>query len=472
MAVGTNSGADTGKAVPGLAGVPLLGSLFDLKSDSLGTYLRAQHQHGDLVRITAGPPGMRAELYCVFSPAGAQQVLASDAARFRKDNHFYQEVRESFGNGLLTSQDEDYLRQRRLVQPLFTRRRVDGYAEVIAAETASVLTAWGEAPGGIVDVSDEMTHLALRAVARILFGTDVEATADVVTGCFPVITEYVLRRGYSPANIPRDWPTPGNRRAAAAMDELYGVCDRIIAERRRAGADAGAEAGAGGGASGEDLLTLLAGARSSHDGEFDAAELRDQVLIFLLAGHETTATSLCFALHLLARHPEEQSRARGEISRVLGDRTPGAADLDRLPYLTQVLKEAMRLYPAAPVIGRKAVAATRIGEHTVPAGADVILAPWVTHRHPAYWPDPDRFDPERFTPEAEAGRPRYAWFPFGGGPRACIGQHFSMLESVIALAMILRAYEFEAVDTEIPVGAGITLQTNGPARCRIRRLDG
>ncbi|MFF4423412.1 cytochrome P450 [Streptomyces sp. NPDC001549] len=470
MTVGTNSGADTGRAVPGLAGVPLLGSLLDLKSDSLGTYLRAQHQHGDLVRITAGPPGMRAELYCVFSPAGAQQVLASDAARFRKDNHFYQEVRESFGNGLLTSQDEDYLRQRRLVQPLFTRRRVDGYAEVIAAETASVIAAWGEAPGGIVDVSDEMTHLALRAVARILFGTDVEATADVVTECFPVITDYVLRRGYSPANVPREWPTPGNRRAAAAMDELYGVCDRIIAERRRAGAGAGAEAGTG--TPGEDLLTLLAAARSSDDGEFDAAELRDQVLIFLLAGHETTATSLCFALHLLARHPDEQSRAREEVSRVLGGRTPGAADLDRLPYLTQVLKEAMRLYPAAPVIGRKAVAATRIGEHTVPAGADVILAPWVTHRHPAYWPDPDRFDPERFTPEAEAGRPRYAWFPFGGGPRACIGQHFSMLESVMALAMILRAYEFEAVDTEIPVGAGITLRTNGPARCRIRRLDG
>ncbi|MFD7787769.1 cytochrome P450 [Streptomyces nojiriensis] len=473
MSVGTNSGADTGKAVPTLAGVPLLGSLFDLKSDSLGTYLRARHQHGDLVRITAGPPGMRAELYCVFSPAGAQQVLASDAARFRKDNHFYQEVRESFGNGLLTSQDEDYLRQRRLVQPLFTRRRVDGYAEAIAAETDAVIASWGEAPGGVVDVSDEMMHLALRAVARILFGTDVEATAGVVSECFPVITDYVLRRAYSPANVPRHWPTPGNRRAAAAMDELYGVCDRIIAQRRRAGAGAGAGsgAGAGAGAPGEDLLTLLAAARSSDDGEFDAAELRDQVLVFLLAGHETTATSLCFALHLLARHPQEQDRAREEISRVLGDRTPGAADLDRLPYLTRVLKEAMRLYPAAPVIGRKAVAATRIGEHIVPAGADVILAPWVTHRHPAYWPDPDRFDPDRFTPEAEAGRPRYAWFPFGGGPRACIGQHFSMLESVIALAMILRAYAFEAVDTEIPVGAGITLQTNGPARCRIRRLD-
>ncbi|MET9320590.1 cytochrome P450 [Streptomyces sp. NPDC003038] len=463
MAVGTNTGIGT--EIPDLAGVPLLGSLFDLKSDSLGTYLRAQHQHGDIVRVTAGPPGLRAELYCVFSAEGAQQVLASESANFRKDNPFYQEVRESFGNGLLTSQDEDYLRQRRLVQPLFTRRRVDGYAGAVADETESTLAAWREAPGGIVDVSDEMMRLALRAVARILFGTDVDATVDVVDRCFPVITEYVLRRGYSPANFPRTWPTPANKRAAAAMDELYAVCDRIIAERRGGGA-ATPEGG------GEDLLTLLAAAKSSDDGEFDVSELRDQVLIFLLAGHETTATSLSFALHLLARHPEQQSRAREEISRVLGDRTPEAADLDRLPYLTQVLKEAMRLYPAAPVIGRKAVAATEIGGHLIPAGANVILAPWVTHRHPRYWPDPDRFDPERFTPEAEAERPRYAWFPFGGGPRACIGQHFSMLESVIALAMILRSYAFEPVDTDIPVSAGITLRADGPARCRVLPVGG
>lgn len=221
---------------------------------------------------------------------------------------------------------------------------------------------------------------------------------------------------------------------------------------------------------GSDLLSLLAGAKSADDAEFDAVELREQVLVFLLAGHETTATSLAFALHLLARHPEQQSRAREEISRVLGDRTPQAADLDRLPYLTQVLKEAMRLYPAAPVIGRQAVADARVGGHTIPAGADVIVAPWVTHRHPGHWPDPDRFDPDRFTPEAEAARPRYAWFPFGGGPRACIGQHFSMLESVIALAMILRAYEFEAVDEEVPVSTGITLRATGPARCRLRNL--
>ncbi|MFE2147216.1 cytochrome P450, partial [Streptomyces sp. NPDC059456] len=277
MAVGTRAdgadGAAGGTEVPALAGIPLVGSLFDLKSDSLGTYLRARQQHGDVVRITAGPPGLRAELYCVFSAEGAQQVLAAESANFRKDNAFYQELRDSFGNGLLTSQDEDYLRQRRLVQPLFTKRRVDGYAGAVAAETRAVVESWERAPGAVIDVGEEMMRLALRAVARILFGTDVEATVDVVDRCFPVITEYVLRRGYSPANIPRTWPTPGNKRAAAAMDELYAVCDEIIAARRSgAGSTAGtgATAGAGAAAGGEDLLSLLAAATSTDDAQFDA----------------------------------------------------------------------------------------------------------------------------------------------------------------------------------------------------------
>ncbi|MEV6399000.1 cytochrome P450 [Streptomyces sp. NPDC051907] len=444
--------------IPGPAGLPLLGSMLDLKRDSLGTFLSAQREHGDVVRLTAGPPGLRAEIYAVFSAAGAQQVLAADSANFRKDNAFYQEVRESFGNGLLTSQDEDYLRQRRLVQPLFTRKRVDGYAEAVTAETATMTARWGAAPDATVDVMAEMTGLTLRAVARILFGTDVEAAVDVVERCFPVIGEYTLRRGYSPANVPREWPTPANRRAATATSELYDVCDRII-DKRRADGDATA---------GDDLLSLLAQVESAQDGSLDAAEIRDQVLIFLLAGHETTATSLGFALHLLARHPECQKQAREEVAAVLAGRVPGAADLDALPYLTKVLKEAMRLYPAGPVIGRRAVEAVEIDGFRIPAGADVIVAPWVTHRHPRYWDDAERFDPERFTPEAEKERPRYAWFPFGGGPRACIGQHFSMLESVLALAMILQEYELDAVDLDIPVDTGITLRATGPARCRLR----
>ncbi|MFD3997638.1 cytochrome P450 [Streptomyces sp. NPDC058583] len=448
----------TGVEAPELAGLPLLGSLLDLKNDSLGTFLRARRDHGDVVRITAGPPGIRATVYGVFSAEGAQQVLAGESANFRKDNAFYQEVRESFGNGLLTSQDEDYLRQRRLVQPLFTRRRVDGYAAAIAAEVTTLTEEWREAGDASVDVLQDMARLALRAVARILFGTDVDAAVETVESNFPDVGAYVLRRGFSPLNVPRGWPTPGNRRAAGVHRALYEVCDRIIAERRSSGRATG---------DGQDLLTLLMEAESAEDGSFDATELREQVLVFLLAGHETTATSLGFALHLLALHPEERKRAHEEVDRVLAGRTPGAADLDALPYVTQVLKEAMRLFPAAPVIGRRAVAATRIGGVDIPAGADVIVAPWVTHRHPDYWEDAERFDPDRFTPEAEAARPRYAWFPFGGGPRACIGQHFSMLESVIALAMILQRYDFEAVDTVVPVAPAITLQAAGPARCRL-----
>ncbi|MFE0702294.1 cytochrome P450 [Streptomyces sp. NPDC058872] len=443
---------------PALTGLPFLGSMLDLKNDSLGTFLRARRDHGDVVKITAGPPGLRATVYGVFSAEGAQQVLAGESANFRKDNAFYQEVRESFGNGLLTSQDEDYLRQRRLVQPLFTKRRVDGYAAAIATEVATLTGEWQDGGATTVDVHQEMTRLALRAVSRILFGTDVDTAVEIVERSFPELGAYVLSRGYSPLKVPRDWPTPGNRRAAVVHRALYEVCDRIIAERRdsdRASAD------------GDDLLTLLIGAESAEDGSFDATELREQVLVFLLAGHETTATSLGFALHLLARHPEVLKRAHEEVDRVLGDRTPRAADLDALPYVTRVLKEAMRLFPAAPVIGRRAVAATEVGGVLIPAGADVIVAPWVTHRHPAYWEDAERFDPDRFTPEAEAARPRYAWFPFGGGPRACIGQHFSMLESVIALAMILQRYGFEAVDTEVPVSSAITLQVTGPARCRL-----
>ncbi|MFD3927301.1 cytochrome P450 [Streptomyces sp. NPDC058614] len=441
--------------IPGPKGLPVLGSMLDLRRDTLGTFLRIRQEYGDVVRVSAGPPGLRTVLHCVFSADGAQQILASQAANFRKDNRFYEELRLSAGNGLLTSQDADYLRQRRLIQPMFTKRRVDGYATAVTLEATATAESWRDTAE--VDVVREMNHLALRTVSRILFGADVEAAVDVIDRNFPVINNYVTQRGFSPANPPRDWPTPANRRAGAATGEVYAVCDRIIAERRAKGED-----------DADDLLSLLSRAGSEQDGTLDPAEIRDQVLVFLLAGHETTATSMAFALHLLALHPEEQARARQEADALPPDRPLTATDLDRLPYLTAVLKEAMRLFPAAPVIGRRSVEAAEIDGHLIPAGADVLIAPWVTHRHPDLWPDPDHFAPDRFTPEQETARHRYAWFPFGGGPRACIGQHFSMLESVLALAVLLRSYELEAVDTEVPLSAGITLQATGPARVRLR----
>ncbi|MEV0369682.1 cytochrome P450 [Streptomyces sp. NPDC050636] len=464
-----HAGSASGPEIPGPAGLPVLGSMLDLRRDSLGAFLHAHREHGDVVRLQAGPPGLRSVFHAVFSPQGVQQILASEAANFRKDHPLYEEVRQSFGNGLLTSQDADYLRQRRLVQPLFTKRRVDGYAAAVTTEAGVIAERWRTADDTTVDLVSEMNRFALRTVSRILFGTDVEAAVDVIHRCAPVINDYVVRRAYVPLKVPREWPTPGNRRAREATAEVTAVCDRIIAERRAAvGTVNSGERERGRPRSADDLLSLLAAAGNEEDGSLDATEVREQVLIFLLAGHETTAISLAFTLHLLARHPEEQARVRAEIDRVLAGGTPTAADLDRLPCVTRALKEAMRLYPPAPVVSRRAVAATEIGGFRIPAGADVVVAPWVTHRAPQLWEDPERFDPDRFTPEREAGRHRYAWFPFGGGPRACIGQHFSMLESVLALATLLRAYELEAVDEEVPVSAGITLQATGPARVRLR----
>jgi cytochrome P450 len=433
------------------------GVIGELRRDALGTYLRASRM-ADVVRFDIGPPGLRAHAYGVFSAEGAQQVLAHQSATFRKDNPFYQVLRELLGDGLLTSQDDEYLRQRRLIQPLFTRKRVGQYATAMAEEVVAMLERWSSAPEGVVELAGESTRLTLQVVARILFGADVEEAVSVIRHRFPMASEIAVKRGFAPFRVPQSWPTPGNRRTSGVQRDLYQICDEII-EKRKAGV---IEAG-------DDLLSALLEARDEDGDRLQGREVRDQVLIFLLAGHETTAISLTFALHLLAMHPDVQARAREEAERVLGGRLPTAEDMDALPYTTMVLKEAMRLFPAAPATGRRSVDDAEIEGCLIPGGSDIFVAPWATHRNPAYWPDPERFDPERFTPEQEASRPRYAWYPFGGGPRACIGQYFSMLESVLALALVLQSYELEAVDTEIPVQAGITLRPTGPVRCRLVR---
>ncbi|OMI38252.1 cytochrome P450 [Streptomyces sparsogenes] len=466
------SGATGVRDTPCAAGTWLFGSTADLLGDPLAAYLRARREHGDVVRFRAGPPGLRREIYGVFSAEGAQQVLATEAANFRKDNAIYEELRQALGNGLLTSQDEDYRRQRRLIQPLFTRRRVEGYAASVTAEATALADRWRTGPGatgGTVELVEEMHGFALRVVGRVLFGADVEQTTEVVRDSLPLLNERARARALAPVRLPGDWPTPANRRAARAQAALYALCDAII--DRRAGESRGQARPSGPEGGAEDLLTLLMRAENAEDGSLSRAELRDQVLIFLLAGHDTTATALTFALHLLARHPDEQRRVREELDGVLdGGRAPAAADVASLPRLTRVLKEAMRLFPPSPAVSRLAVADSAIGGRRVPAGAAVLVSQWVVHRHPAYWEDLERFDPERFTPEAEAGRPRYAYFPFGGGPRACIGQHFSTLHSVLSLATLLRAYEVaDATDGgAIPLGAGITLLTKGPVPIRVR----
>jgi cytochrome P450 len=417
MATALTTPSMTSTTAPVVRGSFLLGSALDLRRDLLGACERAFHEYGDVVVFRVGPPGLRREICLVFHPDAAHRVLAGNWMNYRKDNIFYNEIRRAFGDGLLTSQDDDWQRQKRFLQPLFTARRVAGYAAAMSEQVDQLITRWRSQQAGTVDLKDEMTALSLRVVCRILFGDDVDQALPVVQHAFGPLGEEVRRRGLAPFRPPMSWPTSGNRRLLRA------------------------------------LVGLLLSARDE-GGTLTAVEVRDQVLIFLLAGHETTSTALTYTLHLLGRHPEVQDRVREEAE---------AAGIDtKLPYTEMVLKEAMRLYPSAPLIGRLSVAEDEICGYHIPAGTDIIAAPWVTHRHPQFWDQPERFDPERFTPEREKARHRYAWFPFGGGPRSCIGQHFSMLESTVALARLIRAFTFTTPPGEPSYTNHITLRPTSP----------
>lgn len=438
--------------------MPLLGSALELRRDLLGLHLRAMREYGDVVRFWAGPPGARLTFYTVYHPDAVQRVLASESARYRKDSQFYAEVRWAVGDGLLTSQDERWRRQRRLTQPLFTRARVVAAVPSIVAEADRLARRWHPAAtsGDVIDLHAEMTRLTMLVVARAVFSADLEEVLPAVGEAFPLLAGYALKRGFAPLRIPRRWPTPTNRRAAEAQRTLYRVVDDIITQRRAAPTGA------------DDLLTLLLDARDPQTGQaLDDAEIRDQVLVFLLAGHETTATTLTMALHLLGRHPQAQAQVRAEVDTVLGGRTPVAEDLAGLGYTTMVVQEATRLYPAAYIIGRRTPHGDQIGDFAIPPRAEVYVCPWATHRHPEFWAHPDRFDPERFTPQRVSARHRYAWFPFGGGPRACIGQYFSIVESLTAIALLLRAYHVETPADDVPLATKITLRPAGPVPCRI-----
>jgi cytochrome P450 len=433
---------------------PVLGWALDLRRSQIRTYERVMREQGDVVRLVVGPPGVRFELYLVFHPDGVRAVLAGSRQGYSKGNRFYRQIAQAFGWGLLTSEGELWQRQRRLIQPLFTRREIGTYAELMAEEAAAVAGRWDHSRrnGGGVDANAEMVELALRVVGRAIFGDDLARASDVLDAAFPVLNRHTFRRAMSPLVSPASWPTPANRRAAGARRALYGVVDELIAQRVQAGAAGG------------DLLSRLLGARDPESGEaMDVQQVRDEALIFLLAGHETTSTALTFTLHLLARHPAEQRRVQAELDAVLDGRLPTAEDAPALERTAMALKEAIRLYPPAYALGRLAQTEQQIGGYLIPAGAYVGVSQFATHRHPRFWEDPETFDPARFSPEREAARHSYAYFPFGRGPRACIGSHFATLEATIALAILLQRFHIHSRQRDVPLDTqGITLRPKGP----------
>ena len=439
-----------------LPGAPLIGTAVELRRDFLGTALRAAREVGDVARIDAGPPGWRTTFYSVSAPELAAEVLGQPD-RYTRDTRSYAVLRWAFGNGMLTSQGETWRRQRRLLAPIFTRRRIEtSYAAIMAEEAANLVQRWrsAEAGGRTVDAHAEMVTLTSLVIGRILFGADV---ADAVPRLMQSrsVGDGLIRRGLSPHALPIQLPTPANRRLRAGVANLRRIVADIIAERRAAGSRE----------SDADMLGLLLHAQESAVPEerLTDTEVADQVLVFLLAGHDTTASTLACLLVELALAAEWQERIRSEVRQLPNGRPATADEVARLPWTGRAVQEAMRLYPAAHSIGRRARDAEVLGGHHLPAGATVVVSPWSIHRSPKHWTNPEVFDPGRFAvPAGEfPGGHRYAWLPFGAGPHTCIGMQIAMLEAPIILATILSEFSLRTCLSTVPVRAAISLH---PAR--------
>jgi cytochrome P450 len=426
--------------IPGPTGGPVLGMLPAFRRDVLGCMLDSFRRYGDVVAYQFGPRrgGLARVVVGAYHPDDVHRVLTETGHGFNRRTVGFDVMTEAFGDGLLTTEGDTWRRQRRTLQPLFTRRHVAGYAALMADESRRVVADRGVAAGEVVDLHRLMQRYTLRVVGRALFGEDVEEYVDDLYRLVPRMTAVIRARVTNVVQLPLGWPTPANRRFAGLRSAQYGLVDRLLASRTPE--SAGDQ---------DNLVTRLRAARDPETGQpLSAQEIRDQALIFLMAGHETTAGALTFTLDLLGRHPELQDKV--------------AADED---LVRAALLEGMRLYPPAYVTERKAVTGTTIGGHPVPAGMMVLTSPWVTHRHPAFWPDPDRFDPTRFAGGQD--RPRYAYFPFGGGARACIGEHFAMLEATLLMRALLDRYRIEAVDEPPDLHAYVTLRPAGAVRVRL-----
>ncbi|WP_207955942.1 cytochrome P450 [Rubrobacter marinus] len=384
---------------------------------------------GDVARIDLASQ----RCYLLSRPEHVRHVLQENPKNYVKG---YDKVAVLLGNGLVMSEGSFWRKQRRLMQPAFHRKRLAGFAGVMVEETAAMLDAWEAraSAGGALDVASEMTLLTQRIIVKTMFGTEVGEDGTRISHAFDAALKGIDTRFVIPLWMTR-LPLPANRRFERALSIIDEAVHRIVRERRRRGEE-----------DGDDLLGMLMGARDEETGEgMSDRQIRDEVTTMYLAGHETTAVTLAWAWYLLSKNPEAARGMREEVGRVLGGRPPGVEDLKELLRTRAVVDETLRLYPPAWVVSRKAVGEDEIGGYPIPAGQIVFLSPYVTHRREDLWPNPEGFDPNRFAPANGEGRPRFAYFPFGGGPRVCIGNNFALMEATLVLAMVTQRFRLDLV---------------------------
>ncbi|MGH9663149.1 MAG: cytochrome P450 [Bryobacteraceae bacterium] len=401
---------------------PLVGALSPFRRDGPRFLLEQAQRYGDVVYFRLGPQ----DVYLLNRPEYVKDVLVTQQSKFTKSRTL-QRSKILLGEGLLTSEGSLHVRQRRLVQPAFHRERLAGYGEAMIAYAARTRERWHD--GETMDVAEQMTHLTLAIVAKTLFSSDVEAEAPQIGQALTDILGLFNMLVIPFSELLRRLPLPMNRKFEKARKRLDATIYRIIEERRTSGEDRG------------DLLSMLLLAQDEEGtGGMSDTQVRDEALTLFLAGHETTANALTWAWYLLSQNPEAEARLRAELDCALQGRLPRVEDLPRLIYTGTVFSEALRLYPPAWVVGRMATVDCEVAGYAIPAGTLLMMSPYVAHRNPRYFPEPERFDPERWTPEEQEKRPRFAYYPFGGGTRVCIGERFAWMEGVLLLATIAQKW--------------------------------
>lgn len=436
---------------PGPRPRPILGNLPGLAQDPLCFFTRCARDYGDIVSLRL--MGWRAIL--VSHPDLIEAVLVANHGNFVKHRFFWRHVSRMFGTGLLTSDGDLWRRRRKVIAPAFQAERIAGYAPVMVDYARRQVASWRD--GERRDLYLDMKQLLMAIVAKVLFDADIAAQVAEAGAAVDRAAEEVAQRFRRPVLIP-DWvPIPGNRRYLESVRRIDGLIYRIIHERRGDVADR------------TDLLSQLMTATDGSGNPMNDRQLRDELVTLLLAGHETTALALAWTGALLTRHPAAQARIHAEVDEVLQGRPATVADVPSLGLTRMAVMEAMRLYPPVYAFGREAVTSCRIGGYPVAAGTTVFMSPWVVHRDSRFFEAPESFDMDRWQAEA-AERPRFAYFPFGGGPRICLGHRFAMMEAVLVLATVLQQNRLAAACERLPEPyASITLRPRGGVPVTVHR---
>ena len=430
-------------------GKPVVGHLLDIH-EGPELLMRSVRSHGDYLRFRFGPYSW----LLVNDPEAVRHVLVKNHDNYVKSRN-YVALKLAIGKGLVTSEGELWKRQRRLMQPIFTPRNLDGFVAPMVRCTRDMLERWSSIEEGtVIDLHQEMMRLTFRIVGMTLMSKDLERDADEFGEAVSHVLEFANRYTESAVRLPIELPLPSHRRFRRELGKLDAVVHGLIRERRRDGE------------TGNDLLGMLLGASETMSDQ----QLRDEVMTMILAGHETTAVALSWTWFFLSQHPAVARQVFAEARDVLGDREPTVEDLDQLVYTERVLQESMRLHPPVWAIERDALGPDVIEGHAIEKGTTVGVSAWTLHRHPDHWENPEGFDPDRWTEERVAARPRWVYLPFGAGPRVCIGSRFAMIETKLALAMMAREYDLQLLPgKKITMDPGITLRPRHGIPMRLLR---